>query len=208
MFGGTNVRDVFSLGMCGSPAPGLSRIGEVMDPRRIELSRRHSREMGELYNRFLEAHPDPRFGEIPMTQAEDTAWGAYSAALLGRHQAERAALAAQLEDEQRHRLGDAGEPVRMDEAEAIARVSVWIRARGLDYPVEGLTADRFAVGWAVYAPVAIDDTDPLAFLDIPVGRAVFLIGDSGRIEESSSSVPPAVAYDEFARRELSLRDES
>lgn len=109
-----------------------------MDPRRMELNRRHSREMGELYSRFLETHPDLRFGEIPMTDAEDAAWGAYSAGLLGRQQAERAALAAQLEDERRPRTGGAGRPV----------------------------------------------------------------------EESWSSVPPAVAYDDFAQRELSLRDES
>ncbi|MGI5218432.1 hypothetical protein [Nocardia sp. CA-290969] len=70
-----------------------------MDPRRIELNRRHSREMGALYRQFLDAHPDPAFGEIPMTQAEDVAWGAYSAELLARQQAERTALADRLEAE-------------------------------------------------------------------------------------------------------------
>ncbi|TQM26445.1 hypothetical protein [Nocardia bhagyanarayanae] len=76
-----------------------------MDPRRIALNRRHSREMGELYRQFLNAHPTAEFGDIPMTAAEDAAWGAYSADLLARHQRERAALAEQLEAEQRGRAG-------------------------------------------------------------------------------------------------------
>ncbi|MFI5718619.1 hypothetical protein [Nocardia sp. NPDC051750] len=178
-----------------------------MDPRRIELNRRHSREMGKLHKRFLDAHPDPEFGEIPMTDAEDAAWGAYSAELLARHQAEREALATQLEAEHEQRQRATAAAGRMDETEAISRVVLWIRAHGLDYPTEGLKAERFSVGWSVYAPVEIDESDPLAFLDIPVGRAIFLIGDSGRIEESSSSVPPSVARDGFTRQELALRDD-
>ncbi|MEU9507389.1 hypothetical protein AB0D32_14030 [Micromonospora sp. NPDC048170] len=90
----------------------------------------------------------------------------------------------------------------MNEARAISRVVDWIRSQDIDYPTEGLEADRFEVGWAVYAPVEIDDSDPMAFLDMPVGRSVFLIGDSGRIEEVSSSVPPQQAYGQFIEVEL------
>ncbi|MFI0367500.1 hypothetical protein ACH35V_06445 [Actinomadura sp. 1N219] len=64
-----------------------------------------------------------------------------------------------------------------------------------------MTADRFEAGWSVYAPVDVDESDPMAFLDMPVGRSVFLVGDSGRIEEVSSSVPPQYAQDEFTARE-------
>ncbi|MHC9297396.1 hypothetical protein ACRCUN_33480 [Mycobacterium sp. LTG2003] len=93
----------------------------------------------------------------------------------------------------------------MEAEQAISLASEWIRARGLDYPTDGLEADRFDVGWAVYAPVDIDESDPMAFLDMPVGRAVFLVGDSGRIEESSSSVPPQMAYDKFKADELRIQ---
>ncbi|MFI0405783.1 hypothetical protein [Actinomadura sp. 3N508] len=71
-----------------------------MDPRRIRLNRRHSMEMGRLFAQFLEAHPNVE-SEIGMTPAEDAAWTAYSAGLLARHQAERSALADQIEAEQR-----------------------------------------------------------------------------------------------------------
>lgn len=89
----------------------------------------------------------------------------------------------------------------MDETQAISLVAEWIRSRGLDYPTTGLAADRFEAGWSVYAPVDVDESDPMAFLDMPVGRSVFLVGDSGRIEEVSSSVPPQVAQDSFTARE-------
>lgn len=89
----------------------------------------------------------------------------------------------------------------MEATQAISLVSEWIRSRGLDYPTEGLEADRFEAGWSVYAPVEVDESDPMAFLDMPVGRSVFLIGDSGHIEEVSSSVPPRQAQAEFTARE-------
>ena len=89
----------------------------------------------------------------------------------------------------------------MEATQAIALVSDWIRSRGLDYPTEGLEADRFDAGWSVYAPVEIDETDPMAFLEMPVGRSIFLIGDSGRIEEVSSSIPPQQALDRFIANE-------
>lgn len=74
-----------------------------MDPRRIELSHRHSQEMGLLFAEFLDAHPDVE-SEVDaeqMTTDQEAAWKAYRAELLARHQAERAALADQIEDEQR-----------------------------------------------------------------------------------------------------------
>lgn len=89
----------------------------------------------------------------------------------------------------------------MDAAQAISLVVDWIRSRGLDYPTAGLEADRFEAGWSVYAPVDVDESDPMAFLEMPVGRSVFLVGDSGRIEEVSSSVPPRQAQDRFTARE-------
>ncbi|WP_249383534.1 hypothetical protein [Mycobacterium sp. DBP42] len=93
----------------------------------------------------------------------------------------------------------------MEAAQAISLVADWIRSRGLDYPTAGLAADRFDRGWSVYAPVEVDDSDPMAFLDIPVGRSIFLVGDSGRIEEVSSSVPPQQARDEFSAQEPAPR---
>ncbi len=89
----------------------------------------------------------------------------------------------------------------MEAAQAISLVTDWIRSRGLDYPTEGLAADRFDSGWSVYAPVDVDESDPMAFLDIPVGRSTFLVGDSGRIEEVSSSIPPQQARDQFSADE-------
>ncbi len=74
-----------------------------MDPRRLELNRRHSREMGALFARFLDAHPDveSEVNGTQMTPAQDAAWTAFSAELLARHQAERSALADEIEAEQR-----------------------------------------------------------------------------------------------------------
>ncbi|MED5814290.1 hypothetical protein VST63_18160 [Mycolicibacterium sp. 050232] len=74
-----------------------------MDPRRIELNRRHSREMGALFSRFLDDHPDveSEVSDAQMTPEQDAAWTAYSSELLARQQAERSALADQIEAEQR-----------------------------------------------------------------------------------------------------------
>ncbi|WP_233823373.1 hypothetical protein [Saccharothrix sp. S26] len=90
--------------------------------------------------------------------------------------------------------------------DAIASVVEWVRARGLDYPTEGLVADRFEAGWSVYAPVEVDESDPMAFLDLPVGRSVFLVGDSGRIKETSGSVPPRQAEEQFIAEERAADD--
>ena len=93
----------------------------------------------------------------------------------------------------------------MTAARAIALVVEQIRARRLDYPTQGLAADRFAAGWSVYAPVDVDESDPMAFLDMPVGRSVFLVSDVGRIKESSSSVPPQQAEKMFTAEEAYVR---
>ncbi len=89
----------------------------------------------------------------------------------------------------------------MDAEQAISLVVEWIRSNRVDYPTEGLAADRFDAGWSVYAPVEIDESDPMAFLDMPVGRSVFLVGDSGRIKEVTTSVPPQQAEKEFIEEE-------
>jgi hypothetical protein len=73
-----------------------------MDPRRIELNRKQSQEMGLLFSRFLDAHPDveSEVNGAQMTAAQEAAWSEYSAELLARHQAERSALADEIEAEQ------------------------------------------------------------------------------------------------------------
>ena len=84
----------------------------------------------------------------------------------------------------------------MEAAEAISLVTEWILWENLDYPTDGLAAERFDVGWRVYARVAGDEADPVAV------RSIFLVGDSGRVAEVSSSIPPTQAQDEFAAQEL------
>jgi hypothetical protein len=89
----------------------------------------------------------------------------------------------------------------VEAAQAIALVSDLVRDQRLDYPSDGLQAVRFQAGWRVYAPVDVDESDPMAFLDMPVDRSVFLVGDSGRIEETSTSIPPRQAHARFMARE-------
>jgi hypothetical protein len=78
-----------------------------MDPRRIELNRRHSREMSLLFAQFVEEHPEIEFAvkDAEMTPEQDAAWTAFSDGLFARHRAEREALADEIEAEQRQ-LGD------------------------------------------------------------------------------------------------------
>ncbi|WP_328459322.1 hypothetical protein [Streptomyces sp. NBC_00448] len=90
-------------------------------------------------------------------------------------------------------------------ARAVSLVVERIRARHLDYPTQDLAADRFTGGWSVYAAVDVDDSDPTAFLDMPVGRSVFLVGDTGRVKEISSSVPPRQAEELFTAQEAYVR---
>ncbi|MFB6875877.1 hypothetical protein [Streptomyces sp. NPDC056323] len=107
-----------------------------------------------------------------------------------------------------HPLGRAPQPGavgRIDERRAIALVQEHIATGGLDYPTQGLVADRFAAGWSVYAPVDVDDSDPMAFLDMPVGRSVFMVGDTGRIKEVTSAIPPEQAAALFTAEEAFVR---
>ncbi|RKR92278.1 hypothetical protein BDK92_6716 [Micromonospora pisi] len=97
------------------------------------------------------------------------------------------------------------ESERMAAARAVSLVVERIRARRLDYPTQGLVADRFEAGWSVYAPVDVDESDPMAFLDIPVGRSVFLVSDAGRVKEISSSAPPQLAEEMFTAEEAYVR---
>lgn len=73
-----------------------------MDPRRIELNRKHSREMGALFNQFLQIHPEveSEVNDAQLTPEQDAAWTAFSGELLARQQAERSALADEIEAEQ------------------------------------------------------------------------------------------------------------
>lgn len=89
----------------------------------------------------------------------------------------------------------------MEAAEAIALVSDWVESQGLDYPSDGLEAVSFEAGWRVYAPVEIDESNPAAFLAMPIDRTVFLVGHSGRIEETSTSIPPRQAHERFVAGE-------
>ncbi|MFD6194810.1 hypothetical protein [Streptomyces sp. NPDC060275] len=107
-----------------------------------------------------------------------------------------------------HPLGRAPQPGaigRIDERRAIALVQEHIAAGGLDYPTQGLVADQFAAGWTVYAAVDVDDSDPMAFLDMPVGRSVFMVGDTGRIKEVTSAIPPEQADALFTAEEAFVR---
>jgi hypothetical protein len=74
-----------------------------MDPRRIALNRRHSREAGLLFAQFLDAHPDveSEVKDAQMTHEQEAAWNAFSSELFARQQAERSALADEIEAEQR-----------------------------------------------------------------------------------------------------------
>ncbi|WP_048910209.1 hypothetical protein [Streptomyces sp. NRRL WC-3744] len=94
---------------------------------------------------------------------------------------------------------------RMTAAQAVSLVVERIRAHRLDYPTQGLAADRFEAGWSVYAPVDVDESDPMAFLDMPVGRSVFLVSDAGRVKEISSAIPPRQAEEMFGAEEAYVR---
>jgi hypothetical protein len=93
----------------------------------------------------------------------------------------------------------------LDAEEAIGSVTEWILWRDVDYPTDGLVADRFEAGWCVYAPLEAGDSNPRTLLRMPVGDPVFLIGDSGRIEEVPASALRA-AQDEFIADELAARE--
>lgn len=83
--------------------------------------------------------------------------------------------------------------------DAIAAVVRHITDHGIDYATQGLTAEPFSAGWAVFEPFTPDLADPLSFLDTPVGQAVFYIGYDGRIEKYSSSLSPTECEQQFLR---------
>jgi hypothetical protein len=87
----------------------------------------------------------------------------------------------------------------MDAAEAVALVAEWILWENLDYPTEGLLAERFEGGWRVFTPREVDGCDAT------FQRSEFLIGDSGYIEEVSASIPARQAEAGFSAEELAAR---
>ncbi|OBF86272.1 hypothetical protein A5791_20795 [Mycobacterium sp. 852002-51163_SCH5372311] len=89
------------------------------------------------------------------------------------------------------------EPPRRTAEEAIAAVRNYIRDKEIDYPTTGLAADRFPLGWSVYAPAHLDTRDPAA----SSGTTVFLVGDSGRIQQQPPSTPLHSAQRRFTAQE-------
>lgn len=79
----------------------------------------------------------------------------------------------------------------MDDAQAISLVLERIQSSGADYPAGDLTADRFDGGWCVYAPIMLADDADLAT------RSVFLVSETGRVEEVSSDAPVEEATEWF-----------
>jgi hypothetical protein len=96
----------------------------------------------------------------------------------------------------------------VEAAEAIALVTEFILWRNLDYPIEGLQAERFASGWSVHAAAIVDERNPMEFLERPGERAEFLVDDSGHIQEVPSLVSPQQAQAEFTAEELAHDIES
>ncbi|THV35591.1 hypothetical protein [Glycomyces buryatensis] len=82
----------------------------------------------------------------------------------------------------------------MNETEAIDRVRAYIHGKYPDYPTDNLVAERFEVGWTVFP-----QSDPEDFGSLRIGQTIFLIGDSGIIMETSSSLPPGQPEAEFTR---------
>lgn len=92
-------------------------------------------------------------------------------------------------------LMNAMPPREMPEEQAILRVQQYIQAHGMDtsgYPLSGLVAERFSIGWMVFVPVPDGQ--------MAIGRAIFYIDDDGMLEQSSSSTPPSRFIADFERR--------
>lgn len=83
----------------------------------------------------------------------------------------------------------------MDESQAIALVRAYVNEKYPAYPTSDLVAVAFASGWTVFAKVDATDIESLW-----IGQTIFLIGKNGVILESSSSLPPGRAEDEFTAR--------
>ncbi|MCV7283252.1 hypothetical protein H7J88_26810 [Mycolicibacterium flavescens] len=99
----TRLADLVSLARTQRQKTRQPVGGEQMDTRRMELNRSQSRELGQLYSRFLEAHPEveSEVDGAAMTEEQEAAWAAYSAELRARHKAERSALADRIQAERR-----------------------------------------------------------------------------------------------------------
>lgn len=86
-------------------------------------------------------------------------------------------------------------PEALSRDRAVTLVAAHIRDQGVDtadYPLDELVAERLSVGWMVFVPTRPGE--------IAIGRAVFYIADDGVIEQSSSSVAPAVYAAGFEER--------
>lgn len=120
------------------------------------------------------------------------AWyGAIVGLAAWRNNLKRAALDAHVKEE----------PPRLAADEAITAVRNYLRDNAIAYPTTGLVADRFPLGWSVYAPAQAGSSDPTASPDLPAARTVFLVGDSGRIEQTPPSTPLHSAQKRFTARE-------
>lgn len=75
---------------------------------------------------------------------------------------------------------------------AVANVIMHIEEVGYDYPCDNLLAERFSRGWIVSALV-----HPTELMKPPYGQQIFLIGDDGSIEVSSSAFPVGFAAKQF-----------
>ncbi|MCP9625439.1 hypothetical protein NMK54_35440 [Nocardia otitidiscaviarum] len=86
-------------------------------------------------------------------------------------------------------------PEPMPSGQAISRVRDYVTGPGSDTAgdfLSELVAERFEVGWMVYAPVS---DKPIA-----ADRTIFYLADDGVLEHSSSAITPADYIAEFADR--------
>ncbi|MET9880217.1 hypothetical protein ABZZ36_37255 [Actinacidiphila glaucinigra] len=190
--------EVFGDRLCSvAPTPAeVAELGDLHEANYV-MAGRPGHDMVTLYGRDARGSWSVIAADVDVDTAEEVClWFDLTQHYQGRSPAGRHPL-----DEVLPAAGDGPAAA----AQAVSLVVEHIRARRLDYPTEGLTADRFTGGWSVYAPVEVAESDPMAFLDIPVGRSVFLVGDTGRVKEVSSSVPPRQAEEMFAAEETYVR---
>lgn len=88
--------------------------------------------------------------------------------------------------------------------QAISAVRDHLAKSQIDYPTTELVADRFSLGWSVYAPGRFSSGDPEAFQEDP-RQAVFLVGDSGRIQQIPSPTLLQIAQKRFTAEESLMR---
>lgn len=86
-------------------------------------------------------------------------------------------------------------PEPMPSGQAISRVRDYVTGLGSDTAEDSLSelvAERFEVGWMVYAPVSDKR--------ITADRTIFYLTDDGVLEHSSSAITPADYIAEFTDR--------